>query len=94
MKFSNIDEILDFAISNEETAFEFYLSLATKAKRPAMSEAFTEFAAEEEKHKVSLMAVKTGKTAETTIGGDTTDLNALRTSLESQIAAILGVAFT
>ena len=74
MKFANVDEILDFAISNEEKAFDFYMSLATKAKRPAMSEAFEEFAAEEEKHKTKLLAVKSGKKIEASIGGKTTDL--------------------
>jgi len=59
--FRNVDEILDFAIKEEEKARDFYLYLAKRVKRPAMKETFEEFAGEEEKHKKRLLEVKEGQ---------------------------------
>jgi len=60
MGFSNIDEILDYAISKEEEAAALYTDLAKRAERPGMREAFLEFAKEEEGHKNHLESVKAG----------------------------------
>lgn len=59
--FRNVDEILDFAIKEEEKARDFYLYLAKRVERPAMKESFEEFAGEEQKHKERLLEVKEGK---------------------------------
>ena len=58
---SKIDEILDFAISEEEAASEFYAGLAERAEHTSMRKVFEGFAREEQGHKAKLLAVKSGK---------------------------------
>ncbi|MFH1614237.1 MAG: ferritin family protein [Planctomycetota bacterium] len=58
-KFKSIDEILDFAIRNEEESNEFYLELAERAASGAMKKVFEDFAGEELQHKAKLQAMKT-----------------------------------
>jgi rubrerythrin len=60
-KFDSIDEILDFAIKEEEAAYDFYMGLAGKMDMPSMKEVFTSFAKEEKGHKAKLLSVKEGK---------------------------------
>jgi rubrerythrin len=60
-QWKSVDEILDFAIGQEEQAAEFYTGLAGKMDRPWMSEIFKEFAKEEMWHKSKLLEVKAGK---------------------------------
>ncbi len=60
------DEILDFAISEEEGAVKFYTELAEKAKHSSMKRDFLLFANEERAHKAKLIAVKEGKTFQPT----------------------------
>lgn len=55
------DEILDFAIGEEEGAVRFYTGLAEKAKHSSMKRDFLLFADEERGHKAKLIAVKEGK---------------------------------
>jgi rubrerythrin len=59
--FGSTDELLDFAISKEEEANQFYTDLATRMEKSPMREVFEHFAAEELKHKARLEAVKRGK---------------------------------
>jgi len=61
MNFKSVDQILDFAIKNEEDAAEFYTNLASKMDKPNMKKIFEEFALEEKGHKAKLSAVKKGK---------------------------------
>lgn len=61
-EFASITDILDFAISEEEAAAQFYTELASKMERPWMKQAFEGFANEEKGHKEKLLAVKAGKT--------------------------------
>ncbi len=56
----SVDEILDFAIKNEEDAAQFYTELADKVKKQWMKKIFLEFAQEEKGHKAKLLAVKSG----------------------------------
>lgn len=56
-----LDEILDFAIENEQAAVDMYESLAEESKRPAMREVLIDFANEERKHKGLLLSVKEGR---------------------------------
>ena len=60
---NKIDEVLDFAISEEEAAAEFYSGLAERAEHHSMREVFEGFAGEELGHKVKLLAVKAGDVA-------------------------------
>ncbi|MCK5035463.1 MAG: ferritin family protein [Candidatus Sabulitectum sp.] len=55
------DEILDFAIGEEEAAVKFYTGMAEKAEHSAMKRDFLLFANEERGHKAKLIAVKEGK---------------------------------
>ncbi|MGB3479126.1 MAG: ferritin family protein, partial [bacterium] len=57
-QWSSADEILDFAINNEEEAAKFYTDLAGKMDSAAMREVFEDFAQEEKEHKAKLLGVK------------------------------------
>ena len=58
---NTIDEILDYAIDQEQQAADFYTSLAGRAEKAGMKEVLLEFAEEEKRHKERLLAVKTGE---------------------------------
>jgi rubrerythrin len=60
-EFQTADDVLDFAIANEEEASSFYSELAVSAANPAMREIFSQFALEEQGHKAKLLIVKRGK---------------------------------
>ena len=59
--FTNVQEILDFAIISEQNAVDLYLNLANRSKTPSAKAAFEEYAAEERGHKAKLERVKSGK---------------------------------
>ena len=61
MEFRSMNEILDFAISKEEEAYNFYYKIADSAKFSNMRTLFIEFAKQEEGHKAKLLQVKGGK---------------------------------
>jgi rubrerythrin len=61
VKLKTIEEILDYAISNEEKAAAMYYELAEKVERPGMKETFLHFAKEEEGHKARLLQIKAGQ---------------------------------
>ena len=58
---NSVDEILDFAISEEQAAADFYTGLAGKMDQPALKQIFEGFSKEEMGHKAKLEAVKGGK---------------------------------
>jgi rubrerythrin len=58
---NTVDEILDYAIDQEQQAADFYANLAGRAEKAGMKEVLLEFAAEEQRHKERLLAVKTGE---------------------------------
>ncbi len=60
MNFNTVDDLLDFAISEEEKASKFYTSLAEKMDRPWMKKIFIEFSREELGHKAVLIGIKKG----------------------------------
>ncbi len=57
---NSVDEVLDFAIGEEEAAVKFYTRLAEQMERPEMRKVFEGFAREEAGHKTKLLAVKAG----------------------------------
>ena len=61
MALDAVDNILDFAIENEESAAKFYTELASKMSHEHMREVFLAFAAEEKGHKAKLLAIKAAK---------------------------------
>lgn len=60
-EFRSVNDVLDFAISEEEAAAQFYTDLAAKMERKWMQRVFQDFAKEEQGHKVKLLGVKSGK---------------------------------
>lgn len=60
MKMQEIEEILTFAIEEEEKAAALYRGLAAKTTEAGLRESLLEFAAEEEMHKASLENVMAG----------------------------------
>lgn len=57
-EFGSIEEILDFAIQEEQAAVDFYLMLAAKSTNKQTKLIFSEYAEEEMKHKANLISVK------------------------------------
>jgi rubrerythrin len=57
--FQSIDDILDFAIENEQAAVDFYNTLAMNSRNDEMKQVFTQFAKEEMGHKSKLLKLKT-----------------------------------
>ncbi len=62
-KFNSVEEALDFAIVNEEEAYQFYTELADNMKLESMKNVFLGFAKEELGHKEKLMKIKAGEVA-------------------------------
>jgi rubrerythrin len=58
---SSVDEILDFAIGQEEAATRFYTDLAEQTEQVGMRSLFEDFAAQEMGHKAKLLAFKEGR---------------------------------
>lgn len=57
-EFSNIRDILDFAIQNEQEAIDLYKKLSANASNKEMKQIFEEFAQEEVAHKARLLKFK------------------------------------
>lgn len=58
---NTVEEILDYAIDQEQKAADFYESFAMRAEKAGMKKMLLEFAEEEKRHKERLRAVKTGE---------------------------------
>jgi rubrerythrin len=58
---NTVDEVLDYAIDQEQQAADFYASFAARAEKAGMKKLLLEFAEEEKRHKERLLAVKTGE---------------------------------
>jgi rubrerythrin len=58
---NTVDEILDYAIDQEQQAADFYADLAKRAEKAGMKEILLDFSAEEKSHKARLLAVKAGE---------------------------------
>lgn len=69
----SVDEVLDFAIEEEENAAGFYTELAEKARHKNMREVFLQFASEEMGHRAKLLEAKRGKAFQPS-GESVTDL--------------------
>lgn len=66
-EYKSDNEILEFAISREIEAFQFYTALAERMEKPQMRKIFEELAKEELEHKANLELeiIKTGQTVAT-----------------------------
>jgi len=58
---NTVDEILNYAIDQEQQAADFYANLAGRAEKAGMKDILLEFAEEEKRHKERLLAVKSGE---------------------------------
>ena len=58
---NTIDEILDYAIDQEQQAADFYENLAGRAEKAGMKKILLYFSEEEKQHKQRLLAVKNGE---------------------------------
>jgi len=56
----SVEEVLDFAISREQQAVDFYTKLSTLAPGKQLQELMRGYAKEEQRHKDKLLAVKQG----------------------------------
>jgi len=61
-EFNSVDDILDFAIINEQQAVDFYNNLALRSNNDDMKQTFQKFAIEEVNHKAKLTKIKEEKT--------------------------------
>ena len=59
-QFGSVEEVLDFAIKNEQEAHDLYMDLADKVEHKAMKGVFKQFAQEELGHKAKLEHIKAG----------------------------------
>jgi rubrerythrin len=57
-QFTTANDILEFAIKNEEEAYDFYMELSSRSKNPGMAKAFADFAEEELVHKQKLLHIQ------------------------------------
>lgn len=58
---TKLDEILNYAIENEQNAVDLYTQLAEQSTNPSAKKAFLMYADEERAHKSKLQNVKAGK---------------------------------
>lgn len=64
MQFESVNDVLDFAIKNEQEAFSFYSDLAGKMDNDTTRKTFEGYAQEEKGHEAKLIAIKEGKQLE------------------------------
>ena len=57
--FSNINEVLDFAMEGEQGAVDLYTQLADRSENSEIRDVFIQFAREEMGHKAKLLKIKT-----------------------------------
>jgi len=58
---NTVDEILDYAIDQEQQAADFYEDVAQRAETAGMKQTLLDFSEEEKKHKIILQDVKAGE---------------------------------
>jgi rubrerythrin len=65
MDFNNLTAIIDFAITQEQEAADFYRTVGEKEAREGTKHLFLQFADEEDKHRRLLENLKSGKAGST-----------------------------
>lgn len=58
---NTVDEILDYAIGQEQQAADFYADMAQRVEKGGMKDIFLDFSREEERHRDKLLDVKQGE---------------------------------
>ena len=59
-EFNTIDDVLDYAIREEQRAADLYAGLATRSRNREIQRVFEQFSKEELGHKKKLQSIKTG----------------------------------
>ena len=98
-EFKTIDDILDFAIKDEQRASDLYASLASKSRNREISRVFEQFSKEELGHKKKLESIKRGsavavsddKVTDLKIGDYLVEVNTSRDDLNYQEALIVAM---
>ncbi len=98
-EFNSLEDILDFAINEEQMAADFYTELAGKMKRQEMKDTFEQYALEELGHRAKLEAIKNGKKyqvseakiADLKIGDYLLDVDVDKSNITYQEALILAM---
>ena len=98
-EFDSINDILDFAINEEQKASDLYKSLAVKSRNRMIKEVFEQFSKEELGHKKKLESIKGGrvfavsgeKVMDMKIGDYLVDVNKSRDDLSYQESLIIAM---
>ncbi len=98
-EFKTLQDILDFAIGEEEKASALYADLAKRSKNREMAEVFTQFSKEELGHKKKLQNIKgsnkvvipEAKVQDLKIGDYLVDIDKSRDDLNYQDALIIAM---
>jgi len=98
-EFKTLQDILNFAIGEEEKAAKLYADLAKRSKNREMAEVFTQFSKEELGHKKKLQSIKGNsnvviseeKVQDLKIGDYLVDVNKSRDDLNYQDALIIAM---
>jgi rubrerythrin len=98
-EFNTIDDILDFAINEEQKASELYASLASRSRNKVIKGVFEQFSKEELGHKKKLESIKSGgivavtreKVEDMKIGDYLVEVNKSRDDLSYQEALIIAM---
>lgn len=97
--FKTIDDILDFAIRDEQRAADLYAGLARRSRNKEIQKVFEQFSREELGHKKKLQHIKSGqkaaipteKVADLKIGDYLVEVNTSRDDLSYQDALIVAM---
>ncbi|MGZ2370012.1 ferritin family protein [Ancylomarina sp. YFZ004] len=57
-KYNNIDEVLNFAVEQEQSEVDFYNDLADKMSKPKVEQLFRDIAIEKQNHILKLVAIR------------------------------------
>jgi len=98
-EFKTIDDILDFAIKEEQRASDLYASLAARSRNRMIQDVFEQFSKEELGHKKRLESIKSGavlavskeKVQDLKIGDYLVEVNKSRDDLTYQESLILAM---
>ena len=97
--FKSIEDILDFAINEEQKASDLYKSLAARSRNRSIQDVFDQFSKEELGHKKKLESMKQGgkvslsmeKVEDLKIGDYLVDVNKSRDDLSYQESLIIAM---
>ncbi|MCT4614701.1 MAG: ferritin family protein [Marinifilaceae bacterium] len=98
-EFNSLNDILDFAINEEQKAADFYNDLADKVSQPEIKDCFHQYALEELAHKAKLESIKANenfvftseKVADLKIADYLVDVDANKESFSYQEALTLAM---